>query len=78
MSRGRSKTMSDEEIIETIRSHPDEVVTAQEVAEEIGMTPAGVLKRLDELAEQAVVTKKKVGSRAVVWWVNENQASLAR
>jgi len=78
MSRGRSKTMSDEEIIETIRSHPDEVVTAPEVAEEIDMTPAGVLKRLDQLAEEGVVTKKKVGSRAVVWWVNENQASLAR
>jgi predicted ArsR family transcriptional regulator len=70
--------MTDEEIVAEVRKHPDEVVTAGDIADQIDMTSAGVLQRLNQLHEDGVVTRKKVGARAVVWWLNESQASDAR
>jgi predicted transcriptional regulator len=79
MSKGRSKTMSDEEIVEAIRNHPDRAVTAREISDVVGMTSSGILKRLDKLAERGEVTRKKVGGRAVVWWAKDYSAeSFAR
>lgn len=71
MPRGRSKTMTDEELIEAVREHPDRAVTVAEVAEKFDLTPQGVNKRLNELHKEGVVTKKQVGAKAVVWWVED-------
>jgi predicted ArsR family transcriptional regulator len=62
--------MSDEEILKHLREHPDPAVTAAELAELVDMTSAGVLRRLDNLADENEVSRKKVGSRAVVWWIS--------
>lgn len=70
MSRGRKRTMSDEEILQQLREHPDPAVTATELADSLDMTSAGVLQRLNTLAEENKVSRKKVGSRAVVWWIS--------
>lgn len=80
MSAGREKTMTDAEIVDVIRQHPDRAVTATEVADRVDMTNTGVLKRLNQLAENDQLTRKKVGGRAVVWWVpGDHQAdSFAR
>lgn len=75
MSRGRKKKMSDEELIKIIESHPDKAVTAGEITDKVDMTRAGVLERLNALSDEGAITKKKVGARAVVWWVPTNQAS---
>lgn len=64
--------MSDDEIIKTVAQHDDKAVTAGEVAKNVEISRAGVLQRLDKLADEEVVTKKKVGSRAVVWWVSDS------
>jgi len=77
MSRGRAKTMSDEEIISLVREHPDRAVTAKELAEVVEMTSQGLLKRLNDLEDRGPVTKKTVGANAVVWWVPDAQASEA-
>jgi len=64
--------MSDESILEAMQSHPDRAVTASELAELLGMSSTGILNRLDELSERGEVRKKKVGGRAVVWWVESD------
>lgn len=67
--------MSDKKIVRVMHEHPDRVVTAVDLSEEVDMTSAGILQRLHELHDRGIVTKKRVGSRAVIWWVNESQAS---
>ena len=70
--RGRKPETSDSEILQAIRLHPDRAVTASEIAEKVGMTNAGVNKRLDKLAENGDIVRKEVGARAVVYWLTES------
>ena len=44
--------------------------TATEVADELGIARRTSLNKLNELADQGRIQKKKVGGRAVVWWVS--------
>ena len=44
--------------------------TATEVADELGIVRRTALNKLNELTEEDQVHKKKVGGRAVVWWVS--------
>jgi response regulator of citrate/malate metabolism len=43
------------------------VLTANEVADELGCSRASAYNKLEELAEQEEIEKKKVGGRAVVY-----------
>ena len=45
-----------------------EPLTAKEVAEELGVVRRTAYNKLDKLKERGDLRKKKVGSRAVVWW----------
>jgi predicted transcriptional regulator len=74
---GRRKKMSDKEIVDAVRRHPDRAVTAKELAEELDFTSQGLLKRLHELNEGGPIRGKKVGGGAIVWWVEEDQTSAA-
>lgn len=42
--------------------------TASEVADELGVVRRTAYNKLNELADQGKLKKKKVGGRAVVWW----------
>lgn len=44
--------------------------TATEVADGLGIVRRTALNKLNELAEEDQVHKKKVGGRAVVWWIS--------
>lgn len=44
--------------------------TATEVADELGIVRRTALNKLNELADEDRIRKKKVGGRAVVWWVS--------
>jgi predicted ArsR family transcriptional regulator len=45
-----------------------EPLTAKEVAEELSVVRRTAYNKLDALKERGDLRKKKVGSRAVVWW----------
>ena len=45
-----------------------EPLTAKEVAEELGVVRRTAYNKLSDLEERGDLRKKKVGSRAVVWW----------
>jgi len=77
---GRKREISDEQILRAIALHPDPVVTAQEVADSIDMSPQGVNKRLKELAGKGYIVRKEVGARAVIYWMDDDgwdQVSLS-
>lgn len=46
----------------------NEPLTSKEVAEELGVVRRTAYNKLSDLEERGDLRKKKVGSRAVVWW----------
>jgi predicted transcriptional regulator len=63
--------MSDEELIDSVRSGDDPFVSAREVAEANGMARQTAYKHLQRLYESGRIEKKKVGGSAVIWWCSD-------
>lgn len=81
MSQGRDgagrfeETVTEQDILKVFDYEDDPVLTAAEVADGLRrfgteITPEGVRKRLERMAEKGLVSRKKVGSRAVAWWAD--------
>ena len=79
MSQGRDdagrfeETVTDQEILKIFDYEDDPVLTATEVTEGLRrfgkqMTSEGVRNRLEVMAEKELVSRKKLGARAVGWW----------
>ena len=68
------QTVTDDEIIETIASHPDPAFTTSELAEIFDMSTEGVRGRLNKLAEEGKIAKKKPTTRTVIWWVHSDES----
>lgn len=79
MSQGRDETgrfeetVTDQEILKVFDYEDDPVLSAAEVADglrrfEKRMTSEGVRNRLEAMAEDGLVSRKKLGARAVGWW----------
>jgi len=70
----RSDGGSDE--LRSLFENADEpVLTAVEVAEELDVTQQAAHARLSKAHEDGWMQRKKVGSRAVVWWVKNQPES---
>ena len=65
------RKMTDEEILSKFKESSDPVLTATEIAGEAEMTRQAISRRLEKLKDQGYVSRKKVGGRAVVWWVSD-------
>lgn len=72
-----SLTETQEELVELFRDSCEPVLTATEVAESFHITQQAAYDRLKRLKESGTLCKKEVGSRAVVWWLKEDQSSSA-
>lgn len=79
MSQGRDnagrfeETVTEQEILKVFDYEDDPVLTASEVAEGLRrfgkqMTSEGVRNRLETMADEGLVSRKKLGARAVGWW----------
>ena len=79
MSQGRDdagrfeETVTEQEILKVFDYEDDPVLTAPEVAEGLrrfgkDITSEGVRNRLETMAEAGLVSRKKLGARAVGWW----------
>lgn len=68
------ETVSPSRVLDAVLSHPDPTVAAREVAEMLDCSTDAARKKLAQLHEQGVVDRKKVGSRAVVWWISDEDA----
>lgn len=68
-SAGRPPRVSDDEILAVFRESQDPVLIASEVAAELPIGRRGVYKRLEQLAEEGELGRKKIGGRGTVWWL---------
>jgi hypothetical protein len=66
---GRKPRVTDEEILDVLRDHPDPVLSTAEVADELTIKRRGTLNRLRELEEEGAVVSKQIGGRNTVWWL---------
>jgi len=66
---GRPPSVSDEEILDVFRESSDPVLIASEVADEVSIGRRGVYKRLEQLADEGELGRKKIGGRGTVWWL---------
>ena len=67
------ETVTEQEILKVFDYEDDPVLTAPEVAEGLrrfgkDITSEGVRNRLETMAEAGLVSRKKLGARAVGWW----------
>jgi repressor of nif and glnA expression len=79
MSQERDKggrfeeTVTDQEILKVFDCEDDPVLSASEVADGLRrfgtqITSEGVRNRLEAMAEEGLVSRKRLGARAVGWW----------
>lgn len=70
------QTVTDDDIIETMRSHCDPAFTTAELAELFDMTTEGIRRRLEKLRKEEQLYKKKPTKRTVIWWIEEDQSDV--
>lgn len=73
---GRPATVEDEEVIRAIALHPEPVVTASDIHEELNLTPDGARERLKSLAEDGLLGMKRPGGSALVFWLTDDGKKL--
>lgn len=65
------ETVTPERVLAVMRNADAPVVTAGDIADELGCTPEAVTTKLKRLQNQDRVARRQVGARAVVWWLTE-------
>ena len=73
-----ARKVSDEEILAAIERADEPVVTAAELADRLPIGRRALRDRLSALREHGVIDRKKVGGRAVVWWLTERGTEDAK
>jgi hypothetical protein len=73
---GRPPTVEAVEVMRAIALHPEPVVAARDINEEIGLEPASALERLKSLADEGYLKKKQPGSSALVFWMSDKGREL--
>ena len=66
---GRDPDVSDEEILRVLKDSSDPVLSTREIADAIGLGRRGTLDRLDNLADNGAIQKKKLDKRVTIWWI---------
>lgn len=62
--------ITQDELVELVRQHDDPFVTANDIADSVGMARQTAHKHLQRAHENGEVEKKKIGSSAVIWWID--------
>lgn len=65
------ETVTPERVLAVMRDADAPVLTAGDIADELGCTPEAVTKKLKRLQDHDRVARRQVGARAVVWWLTE-------
>lgn len=68
MARG-SASANDLTYLKVFVEHPDPVLTATEVADELDVSQQAAHKKLKALQDSGFIRSKKTGSRSRVWWI---------
>lgn len=73
---GRPPKVSDEEVVKAIVLHPEPVVSAMDIHEDLDMSPRGMGKRLNAMVDDNYLNSKTVGSSAKVYWLSDKGRQL--
>lgn len=65
------ETITLDRVVTAIRDVDSPVVTTRDIADTLGCTTEAARQKLVTLTEQGRVDRRKVGGRAVVWWLTE-------
>ena len=60
-----------DDVYEAVRNGPEPASTTTDVAEAFDISTEGARRKLTELHEQGRIKKRKIGARAIIWWVSE-------
>ena len=74
---GRKPRVTDEEVLTVLRETGDPVLSTAEVAEELPIQRRATLTRLQRLAENDVLARKRTGGRNTIWWLANNELPLS-
>lgn len=66
-----------DDVERALREHGEPVATASDLTDALNVTGETVRRHLIELHEDGRVGRKRVGSRAVVWWPVETEVDEA-
>lgn len=69
----QGKKVSDREILNVFRRSDERVLKTAEIADELTIGQAWTGKRLERLKSESRVHVKSAGSKARVWWLDENE-----
>lgn len=64
---------TDGEILAHFSKAKRPVQTAQSIADQFDLDRSQAYRRLQQLADEGVLEKAKVGGRAVVWWISDDE-----
>lgn len=70
------ETLTPERVLAVMSEVDTPIVTARDVADALDCTPEGATKKLKQLQDQGRVERRKVGGRAVVWWLTDRERTL--
>ncbi|MFC7156334.1 hypothetical protein ACFQPA_12865 [Halomarina halobia] len=70
------ETLTPERVLAVMNEVDAPIVTARDVADALDCTPEGATKKLKQLRDQGRVARRKVGGRAVVWWLTDRERTL--
>ena len=68
-SGGREPDVTDDEILAVLEESTDPALSTREIADAVGLGRRGTLDRLDTLAENGAIRKKKLDKRVTIWWI---------
>ena len=73
------ESVSDKEFLRLFAMSPDPILTAKEISEHLPISNQAVNKRLKRLENEEILTSKKVGSSARVYWLTaDGRSELAK
>ncbi|KYH24355.1 hypothetical protein HAPAU_33380 [Halalkalicoccus paucihalophilus] len=70
--------ITDEDILAHFSQAGRPFQTAQSVAEQFDVDRSQAYRRLQQLADEDALEKAKVGGRAVVWWISDNDEPTSK
>jgi len=65
----RQRQLMCDEIVEVMENHSEPFMTLGEIADQVDVTKGTVHRRIQEMVNAGDVRKKKVGAKAVIWWL---------
>lgn len=73
---GREPTVSAEKVMQAIALHPEPVVTARDIHEDLDLKPDGARERLKRLVDEGYLEMKRPGGSALVFWMTDKGRSV--